>query len=123
MTSKMRLRASSELPVRGRVQERLPAHGSNLECSKDLSAEWYLRMLGPRDVREILRVHHAILDSLSSKDFMYRHERGFFDRLLRFSGRMIGAFYDGELVGYVGIRLRPAPNSVQASCLTRLGVD
>jgi hypothetical protein len=68
-------------------------------------------------------VHHAVLNSLPRKDFMYRRERGFFDKLLRWSGWMIGVFCDGNLVGYVGLRLPIASYSSQARCLAFLGVE
>jgi hypothetical protein len=70
-----------------------------------------------------VRVHRAILNSLPRKGLMYRRERGFFDGLLRWSGRMIGGFSDGNLVGYIGLRLPTATCSSQARCLAFLGVD
>jgi hypothetical protein len=110
--------------VHGRRPERLTIQDSiRLRSERNLPANVRLRILGTRDLEEVLRIHQAILNSLPRKDLMYRRERGFFDGLLRWSGRIIGAFSGGSLVGYIGLRFPTESRSPQARSLAFLGFD
>lgn len=82
-----------------------------------------LRVLKPADSLQVFRLHLAIINSLSNKEFMYAHDLNFFQRLTNFSGRIVGAFLEGQLVGYIAIKFPLVDKPSQIALLARLGVQ
>jgi predicted N-acetyltransferase YhbS len=68
------------------------------------TADFQFRLLTGADAEAAYRVHRRVFSALINKNFMYEHDLQFFVDLIQSKGRMIGAFFDESLVGYIGFR-------------------
>ena len=68
------------------------------------TAGFQFRLLTGSDAGAAYRVHRKVFSALTNKNFMYEHDLQFFVDLIQSNGRMIGAFFDESLIGYIGFR-------------------
>ncbi|MDF2233947.1 hypothetical protein P2H44_15405 [Albimonas sp. CAU 1670] len=68
------------------------------------------RALGPADLDRVYAVHLLAMAAVGDPKLVKPEDRGFFERLLGGEGRLLGAFRDGELLGYGVLQLHLPPS-------------
>ena len=66
--------------------------------------------LAPGDLERVYAVHLAAIAAVGDPKLVKPEDRGFFERLLAGEGRLLGAFRDGELIGYGVLQLHLPPS-------------
>ncbi len=70
-----------------------------------VTADLRFRLLTEADAEAAYHVNRSVFSALSDRSFMYEHDLSFFVDLIKRKGRMIGAYFDARLIGYIGFRL------------------
>jgi hypothetical protein len=65
-----------------------------------LDSTYLFRLLGKKDALSVHSIHKQIVGDLGNKAYMYNRDLELFETLLEGQGRIIGAFYGEQLIGY-----------------------
>jgi len=68
-------------------------------------------------------VHRRALANLADKSFMYSRDLDYFTAIAQDEGRLIGAYIDRELVGYIAVRLPGSASNTHWKSLRHLPID
>ena len=82
-----------------------------------------VRLLDRADARAAFDVHRRALENLADKNFMYSRDLDYFTAIAQDEGRLIGAYINQELIGYIATRLPGLGNSTHWMSLQHLPID
>jgi hypothetical protein len=83
----------------------------------------HVRLLNEADAPAAFDVHRRALESLADKTFMYCRDLDYFTAIAHDEGRLIGAYIQDELVGYIAIRLPGSASNTHWMSLQHLPID
>jgi len=82
-----------------------------------------VRLLDRADARAAFDVHRRALENLADKSFMYSRDLDYFTAIAQDEGRLIGAYIERELVGYIAVRLPGLAINTHWKSLQHLPID
>jgi Acetyltransferase (GNAT) family len=81
------------------------------------------RLLTEADAETVYHVHRRVFSTLSDKSFMYQRELTFFVDMVERKGRIVGAYIDGTLIGYIAFRLAGNPENRHWNSLRHIPLE
>ena len=88
----------------------------------DAASATLLRLVRPDESEAVHHVHLAVRRTLLDRRFMYEHGRDFFRDVASGGGRLVGAYRDDELIGYLAFHFGQETHSSHWRHLHHLSV-